>query len=577
MGWLWHSPPSRAGRRPVDSTYASDGPLFHGLRNRAYGTNVVAGVTRLMALEFLGWDRIPCVVLPDSMDDRSLCAISIAENTARTAMSLGDTVRGLLKVFASGVSDLGEAAVILGQPLDNAKIAAQLTQLVPDGLAKMEKGKIGTEFALELSKLSKPKQSAILRRLRDFTSYNDEGPDVRMLRRDIAKERVNAADVDFTEERFLEAGGTVNRNLLGEVSYEPYSLVMDIQRQRGQEMAEKLRTADFDLEDFLSQLQQVKKMGSMQSIMGMIPGMSGLKQLNEQRANMDPKQLDRVEAIINSMTPGERRNHAVINGSRRKRIARGSGTTVEEINRLLKQFTEMQRAIAGPALARDVRRITDVCETPLLVDADTGFGASAFNIARTVKSLTKFGAAGMHIEDQVGAKRCGHRPNKEVVSPQEMVDRIRAAVDARTDDQFVIMARTDARAVEGLDGAIARAKAYVDAGADAIFPEALADESEFEKFRKAIKVPLLANMTEFGKSKLLTTKQLSDLGFNIVIYPVTTLRLAMKAIEDSLATIKSEGTQESLLKQMQTRAELYELIRYKDYKQFDKDVFNFKF
>ena len=156
-------------------------------------------------------------------------------------MSLGDTVRGLLKVFASGVSDLGEAAVILGQPLDNAKIAAQLTQLVPDGLAKMEKGKIGTEFALELSKLSKPKQSAILRRLRDFTSYNDEGPDVRMLRRDIAKERVNAADVDFTEERFLEAGGTVNRNLLGEVSYEPYSLVMDIQRQRGQEMAEKLK------------------------------------------------------------------------------------------------------------------------------------------------------------------------------------------------------------------------------------------------------------------------------------------------------------------------------------------------
>src|SRR5450432_4020260 len=155
-----------------------------------------------------------------------------------------------------------------------------------------------------------------------------------------------------------------------------------------------------------------------------------------------------------------------------------------------------------------------------------------------------------------------------------MVEKIRAAVGARRDKNFLIMARTDARAVEGLDGAIARAKAYVDAGADAIFPEALADEGEFEQFRKGIKVPLLANMTEFGKSKLLTAKQLSALGFNIVIYPVTTLRLAMRAVEDGLATIKKEGTQESLLKQMQTRAELYELMGYEDYAKFDKDVFN---
>ena len=173
-------------------------------------------------------------------------------------------------------------------------------------------------------------------------------------------------------------------------------------------------------------------------------------------------------------------------------------------------------------------------------------------------------------------KRCGHLDNKSLVTTQVMVEKIRAAVGARRDKNFLIMARTDARASEGLNGAIARAKAYVDAGADAIFPEALADEGEFEKFRKAVKVPLLANMTEFGKSKLLTTRQLSSLGINIVVYPVTTLRLAMKAIDDGLAMIKNEGTQESLVKKMQTRAELYELLDYEGYAQFDKDVFNFK-
>ena len=225
-------------------------------------------------------------------------------------------------------------------------------------------------------------------------------------------------------------------------------------------------------------------------------------------------------------------------------------------------------AARGGAIARS----TDL---PALIDADTGFG-EALNTARTIQTLEDAGLCGCHLEDQVNPKRCGHLDGKSLVTMQAMVEKIRAAVDARRDQNFLIMARTDARASEGLDGAIARAKAYVDAGADAIFPEALADECEFEKFRKAIKVPLLANMTEFGKSKLLTAKQLSDLGFNIVIYPVTTLRLAMKAIEDGLATIKGEGSQESLLKQMQTRAELYELIRYKDYEQFDKDVFNFK-
>jgi methylisocitrate lyase len=219
--------------------------------------------------------------------------------------------------------------------------------------------------------------------------------------------------------------------------------------------------------------------------------------------------------------------------------------------------------------------IAHATDLPALIDADTGFG-EALNVARTIQTLEDAGLCGCHLEDQVNPKRCGHLDNKSLVSAADMVKKIRAAVSARRDKNFVIMARTDARASEGLDGAIARAKACVDAGADAIFPEALADEGEFEKFRKAIKVPLLANMTEFGKTKLLTAKQLSDLGINIVIYPVTTLRLAMKAVEDGLAVLKKEGTQESLLKEMQTRAALYELIRYKDYEQFDKDVFNFK-
>jgi len=214
-------------------------------------------------------------------------------------------------------------------------------------------------------------------------------------------------------------------------------------------------------------------------------------------------------------------------------------------------------------------------DLPALIDADTGFG-EALNTARTIQTLEDAGLCGCHLEDQVNPKRCGHLDGKSLVTTLAMVEKLRAAVDARQDKNFLIMARTDARASEGLDGAIDRAKAYVDAGADAIFPEALADEGEFEKFRKAIKVPLLANMTEFGKSKLLTAKQLADLGINIVIYPVTTLRFAMKAIERGLAAIQKDGTQAGVVDEMQTRAELYELLRYEDYAKFDKDVFNFK-
>ena len=225
-------------------------------------------------------------------------------------------------------------------------------------------------------------------------------------------------------------------------------------------------------------------------------------------------------------------------------------------------------AARGGAIAR----ATDL---PALIDADTGFG-EALNVARTIQTLEDAGLCGCHLEDQVNPKRCGHLDNKSLVPTQAMVGKIRAAVGARRDRNFVIMGRTDARASEGLDGAMARAKAYVDAGADAIFPEALADEREFEKFRKAIKVPLLANLTEFGKTKLLTAKQLSHLGINIVIYPVTTLRLAMNAVEAGLTALKKAGTQGSLLKEMQTRAALYDLLRYEDYAKFDKDVFDFK-
>ncbi len=213
----------------------------------------------------------------------------------------------------------------------------------------------------------------------------------------------------------------------------------------------------------------------------------------------------------------------------------------------------------------DVRRITDVCDLPLLVDADIGFGPSAFNVVRTVKSLIKAGAAGMHIDDQVGAKRCGHRPNKEIVSQQEMVDRIKAAVDARTDENFVVMARTDALAVEGLESALDRAQAYIDAGADMLFPEAITELAMYRLFTDKISVPVLANITEFGKTPLFTLDELRSVNIAIALYPLTAFRAMNKAAENVYNTLRREGTQQSLISQMQTRDELYQSINYYDY------------
>jgi len=213
----------------------------------------------------------------------------------------------------------------------------------------------------------------------------------------------------------------------------------------------------------------------------------------------------------------------------------------------------------------DVRRITDVCDTPLLVDVDTGFGASAFNIARTTKSLIKSGAAAMHIEDQVGAKRCGHRPGKAIVSQDEMVDRVKAAADAKTDPDFVIMARTDALAVEGLQAAIDRACACVEAGADAIFPEAMTELSMYQQFAKAVKVPILANITEFGDTPLYTVDELRGAGVAIVLYPLSAFRAMNKAAETVYQAIRKDGTQNNVLHLMQTRKELYDSIGYWDY------------
>src|SRR5882672_9566835 len=213
----------------------------------------------------------------------------------------------------------------------------------------------------------------------------------------------------------------------------------------------------------------------------------------------------------------------------------------------------------------DVRRITDVCDLPLLVDVDTGFGASAFNVARTIRSLIKFGAAAMHIEDQVGAKRCGHRPGKELVSKQEMADRIKAAVDAKTDADFIVMARTDALAVEGLDPAIERALACVEAGADAVFPEAMTELSMYRKFAEAVKVPVLANITEFGATPLFTLDELRSAQVAIALYPLSAFRAMNAAALKVYNAIRKEGTQKGVLDSMQTRADLYDTLDYLAY------------
>ncbi|MGK5080516.1 methylisocitrate lyase [Janthinobacterium sp. HLX7-2] len=215
----------------------------------------------------------------------------------------------------------------------------------------------------------------------------------------------------------------------------------------------------------------------------------------------------------------------------------------------------------------DIRRITDVCDLPLLVDADTGFGSSAFNVARTVKSMIKFGAAGLHIEDQVGAKRCGHRPGKEIVSKEEMVDRIKAAVDARTDPNFVIMARTDALAVDGLEAALERAVACVEAGADMIFPEAITDLDMYATFAKAVNVPILANITEFGATPLFTLDELRSAHVGLALYPLSAFRAMNKAAENVYKALRRDGTQKNVVDTMQTRMELYESINYHDFEQ----------
>lgn len=219
-------------------------------------------------------------------------------------------------------------------------------------------------------------------------------------------------------------------------------------------------------------------------------------------------------------------------------------------------------------------QIAGVSDLPTLIDADTGFG-EPMSAARTVTVLEDAGLAGCHLEDQENPKRCGHLDGKAVVPAGEMIKRLRAAVSARRDPNFIVCARTDAAGIEGVGAAIERAKAYADAGADLIFTEALGSPTEFEQFRAAVDTPLLANMTEFGKSPLLTTQQLSDIGYNVVIYPVTTLRLAMHAVEAGLREIAETGTQSGLTERMQHRSRLYELLRYADYTQFDSDLYNF--
>jgi methylisocitrate lyase len=214
----------------------------------------------------------------------------------------------------------------------------------------------------------------------------------------------------------------------------------------------------------------------------------------------------------------------------------------------------------------DVRRITEVCDLPLLVDIDTGFG-SAFNIARTVKSLIKFGAGACHIEDQVQAKRCGHRPGKAIVPKDEMVDRVKAAVDAKTDPDFVIMARTDALAVEGLEAAIDRARACVEAGADMIFPEAMTELSMYRKFADAVKVPVLANITEFGSTPLFTREELASAGVGLILYPLSAFRAMNAAALKVYEAVRRDGTQKNVLELMQTRNDLYKYLDYHAYEQ----------
>ena len=223
-------------------------------------------------------------------------------------------------------------------------------------------------------------------------------------------------------------------------------------------------------------------------------------------------------------------------------------------------------------VCEDVRRITSATEVPLLIDIDTGWGG-AFNISRTVKEVIKSGAAGAHIEDQVAQKRCGHRPNKEIVSVQEMVDRVKAAVDAKTDDDFVVMARTDALAVDGFDAVLERIVACVDAGADAIFAEAMTDIDMYTKISDTVNVPVLANITEFGSTPYYTTEELGRAGVNMVLYPLSAFRAMNKAALNVYETIRKEGTQKNVVDTMQTRMELYDFLGYHDYEKKLDELF----
>lgn len=298
-----------------------------------------------------------------------------------------------------------------------------------------------------------------------------------------------------------------------------------------------------------------------------------------------------MTGLITAATPAADKRRAFRDGLASNRIQRLPGAFNPLVAKLIQEIGFEGVYVSGAVVSADLalpdiglttlsevtdrsQQVARVTDLPVLVDADTGFG-EPMNAARTITHLEEAGLAGCHLEDQVNPKRCGHLDGKAVVPAEDMVRRLGAAVGARRDENFVICARTDARGIEGLDAAIDRAKAYAEAGADMIFTEALADEAEFEAFRKAVDIPLLANMTEFGKSTLIPADRLEEIGINAVIYPVTTLRLAMFAAEEGLREIAATGTQSALLDRMQHRSRLYELLEYERYNEFDSSIFDF--
>ncbi|WP_225727914.1 MULTISPECIES: methylisocitrate lyase [unclassified Nocardia] len=298
-----------------------------------------------------------------------------------------------------------------------------------------------------------------------------------------------------------------------------------------------------------------------------------------------------MTGLLAAATPAADKRAAFRAGLASNRIQRFPGAFNPLVAKLIQEIGFEGVYVSGAVLSADLglpdiglttltevsgrgQQIARVTDLPVLIDADTGFG-EPMSAARTVTVLEDAGIAGCHLEDQVNPKRCGHLDGKAVVPAEEMVRRLRAAVSARRDPDFVICARTDAAAIEGIDAAIERAKAYADAGADLIFTEALRDAADFERFRAAVPIPLLANMTEFGKSELLSASTLESIGYNAVIYPVSTLRLAMWAAETGLREIYEQGTQAGLLDRMQHRGRLYELLQYQRYNEFDSEIFNF--